>query len=250
MSEFRKARNGETAKYRFSPTDMYKCPIQLLKKKKEGIEYKYTEEVYDKFEKGNRIHNTEGIAREGARGNLGCEERMSLIHKSGKYMFNGYQDFNMLHPLVGEYIEDLKSCDRKAFYHFNNDPSNWSEKIQVSCYRWMRYVLHGYKTEHAIITKIDRDNPLNRISLEIDLFPVNYTEQFILNHPTVLKLTGTISQERFNQATELIIRGNRWVCRYCEDKKTCPLNKKLTAEEKRLKKEKKEKKEVFNKLLA
>jgi hypothetical protein len=229
---------------------MGKCPIQLVKKK--SFEYKFipTPKILKKFEKGNKAHILTGIYRSGARGLIDTEKHMTAINRDLSMIFSGYSDFIMIDE-KGLYIEDLKTCDRKAFYNFFSDPESYTEKIQVSCYNWLYYIVFGVIINRGVITKIDRDNYRNRISLEIDLFSIDLTEKKILQNPAVLYILNMISEEDLHLETEIFLTKNkcRWLCSYCQDKKICTLNKKLTQIEKKEKEEKKKAKTAFKKLI-
>ena len=242
-------RKGDPNPIHFSPTDMAKCPLQL-DKKKAGKKFVYTPELKEIFKKGNTIHHNEGIYRKGARGHIDTELHMTVIKNDKEMIFSGYADFIMIDE-NGLYGEDLKSCNRKAFYHFNSDPSQFSEKIQVSSYRWLYFQVFGVDIERWVITKIDREEPRNRMSLLVPVYSIEYMDKFLENHPSIRKsLKLNMTEEQKDRVTEYIIRKNRWVCNYCDDKKTCSLNKKLTAEEKLLKAQKKKAKATFKKLVA
>ncbi len=233
MSEFRRLQHGESEKgvLRFSPTDMAKCPI-ILRDKKLGLhEYKYTEKTKHIFAEGSKIHVLRGIYRTGSKEQVNTELRMKCIKDDREYMFTGYADFIMLDE-NGLYIEDLKSCSRRAFYFFNNEKGSTGERIQVSAYRWLYYVVFGVIIERAIITKIDRDNTLNKFSLEVEMMSINEFEEFLMNHPTVRILTGGINEAYFLVKTKEYIEKERWLCKYCDRAEECEINISLTAEEK------------------
>ena len=242
-------RKGDPNPIHFSPTDMAKCPIQL-DAKKAGKKFVYTEKVREIFKIGNTIHHNEGIYRHGARGHIDTELHMTVIKNTVDMIFSGYADFIMIDE-KGLYGEDLKSCDRKAFYHFNSDPESFSEKIQVSSYRWLYFNIFGVDIERWVITKIDRAEPRNRISLLIKTYSIEYMDKFLENHPSIRKsLRLDMTEVQKEKVTDYIIRKNRWVCKYCDDSKTCPLNKRLTTEEKLLKAKKKKGKATFQKLVS
>ena len=250
MNNFRRMRKGDPNPIHFSPTDMAKCPIQLRAKKETGKERVISDELKEIFAKGNEIHINEGIYRHGARGLLETEMHITMIRKAKDMIFSGYMDFLMIDE-KGMYIEDLKSCNRNAFYHFNTNPESFSEKIQVSSYRYLYYTIFGVRISRAVITKIDRKNPRNRISLEVPMYSIAYMEKFLEHHPAIrMALDYVITEEKFMEHTEHIMRKNRWVCGYCDDNKLCPINIKLTAEEKVEKAKKKKAKATFKKLVG
>ncbi len=233
MSEFRRLQHGESEKdvLRFSPTDMAKCPI-ILRQKKLGLkDYKFTQKVRDIFAEGSKIHVLRGIYRSGSKEQVNTELRMKCIKDDREYMFTGYADFIMLDE-NGLYIEDLKSCSRRAFYFFNNERGSDGERLQVSGYRWLYYVVFGVIIERAVITKIDRDNTLNKFSLEVDLMSISDFEDYLMNHPTVQSLTGKINDKQFLVMSKMFITKNRWLCKYCDECEECDINISLTAEEK------------------
>ena len=242
-------RKGDPNPIHLAPTEMGKCPIQLTDKKENGKKFNYTEKILEIFKKGTRIHHNEGIYRKGGRGTLDIELHMTVIKRSLDMIFSGYADFIMIDE-KGLYGEDLKSCARNAFYHFNKEPNSFTEKIQLSAYRWLYYVVFGVDIERWIITKVDRDEPRNRMSLLIETYTPEQMEEFILGHPSILSILGKkLSEEAFLREAKKIIKKARWLCRYCDDKKTCIINKVLTAEELAEKNRKKEGKKTFNKLI-
>ena len=237
MTEFRRftKRESEEGLMRYSATDMAKCPI-ILRDKKLGLsEYVYTDATREIFAEGSKIHELEGVWREGARGHLNTELGMRCVKKDKAYVFSGYQDFKMINE-NGMYIEDLKSCNRNAFYFFNNEKGSYSERLQVSAYRWLYYVVFGVIIEHAVITKIDRDNTLNRFSLEVEMLSINDFESFLINHPTVLFLQDKITERTFQKRTKDYIKQERWLCKYCDRSEKCKINIALTKTEKTNKK--------------
>ena len=236
-SNFRKKNHSDKEVTHFSPTDMVKCPIILRKKKQGKRDYEYSPYTLRLFAEGNKRHILEGVWRKDSKRHVDTELHMTAIHNSGKFIFSGYADFIMVDD-KGLYIEDLKTCNRKAFYHFNNEVGSMREKIQVSCYRLLYYVIYGVIIERGVITKIDRDNALNRISLQVDLWSMEDTERFIEYHPTVKYFTDGISEEKFMKETEKYIKANRWICRYCEEQDDCLINLQLQKEEKDKKNEK------------
>ena len=249
MTGFRRMRKGDPNPMHFSPTEMAKCPYLLTNKKEHKVSFVYTDKVKEIFKRGSEIHTLEGIYREGAKGLINTELHMTVIKKDETMIFSGYMDFLMIDE-NGLYIEDLKSCDRKAFYHFNSNPSSFSEKIQVSAYRWLYFQIFGVEITRGVITKIDRENTRNRISLEVPMYSISYMDKFLDQHPSISSATGQkITAGRFVELTEIIIRKNRWVCKYCDISKDCDLNIKLTKLEKELKKKKKDQKAVFEKLI-
>lgn len=249
MIGYRRMRKGDPNPVHFSPTELAKCPIKLTEKKEGKYIFKPSEKLSEIFETGNYIHICEGQYRNHARGLIDTELHLTVIRKDLKCIFSGYMDFLMIDER-GMYIEDLKSCNRNAFYHFNSDPNSFSEKIQVSAYRWLYYQVHGVIIDRAVITKIDRENPRNRIALEIPMYSIDSMDDFIWNHPSIAVATGDpLTDQEFRKRTEKIIRKNRWVCRYCEDNKECKLNIKLTREEKVEKLKAKKGKETFAKLV-
>ncbi len=145
-------------------------------------------------------------------------------------MFTGYDDFIMLDE-NGLYIEDLKSCSRRAFYFFNNEKGSVGERLQVSAYRWLYYVVFGVIIERAVITKIDRDNTLNKFSLEVEMMSINEFELFLTNHPTVLVLQNKIDEDEFLFLSKGYVNAERWLCKYCDRAEECEINISLSVEE-------------------
>jgi len=249
MSNFRRMRRGDPNPIHFSPTDLAKCPLKLTQKKEGKYVFKPSEKLSEIFEKGNSIHVNEGIYRTSGKQLIDTELHLTVIRNDLAMIFSGYMDFLMIDE-NGLYIEDLKSCNRSAFYHFNTDPDSFSEKIQVSAYRWLYFQIHGVIIDRGVITKIDRENPRNRIALGINLYSIDSMDDFINSHPSIMKATGQeITDEEFLVKTEKLIRKNRWVCRYCEDQNECDINIKLSKEEKLAKAKAKKGKAKFAKLV-
>ena len=211
INKFRRLRKGENKVIHYSPTDMSKCPIILRKKKIGKYVDKFSDATLTIFAGGNKVHVLEGIYRKGSMGHIDTEKHMSIIENSGKYIFSGYADFVMIDH-NGLYLEDLKSCNKKAFYFFQKEKGSASEKIQISAYRYLYYIVFGVIIERGVITKIDRDNTLNRMSLEIEMLSIKDMENYITNHPTIRRLLNEITDATFNKETYKFIKGNRWVC--------------------------------------
>jgi len=250
-SKFRRMRKGDPDPVHLSPTDLGKCPAQIIKKKQpKKYPRKYSPELIEILEAGNRLHVTTSIYRDGSKGLIDNEKHMKAISLNEDVIFSGYADFIMIDE-NGLYIEDLKTTKREAFFHFNKSPDSYSEKVQLSAYRWLYWIIFGVKIKRGIITKIDRIEPLNRISLKIDMFSIDRTEELILNNPALLLLQGKISQEEFeNKTLDFVLNnGNKWLCKYCDDRNTCKINRQRKIIEKKKKAEQKAKKEEFQKLL-
>jgi hypothetical protein len=247
---FRRIQNGDrlNTAFRLSPTDLGKCPFIIEKKKKGTRDKEITDQLQEIFNIGNEAHQLEGIYRYGMRGLCETEYRLQIYAPEEHVIFTGYIDFIMVDN-KGLYIEDLKTANRNAFYFFNKDAENYYERIQVSGYRFLYYIIHGVDIPRAVITKIDRDNFRNRMSLEIEPHKPELTERIILTHPTFLYMKGDIDTKQFYKMTEVFIRESRWLCNYCEEKKECAINKKLTLEEKKEKEKKKKAKAQFKSLL-
>lgn len=249
---FRRVYKGENLSgiFRLSPTDLGKCPLVVYDKKTgKKDEYPIAEDIEEIFQSGNKAHIVEGFNREGARSFINKELHMTIIDNNRVVVFSGYADFIMMDG-NGLYIEDLKTCDRKAFYFFFTNPNEYGEKIQISGYNLLYYVIFGVLVDRGVITKIDRDNFLNRISLQYELFSPAATELIILNHPALLYYHKKISESEFlKQTYEHVKNYSRWLCSYCAKSRTCLINKKLTLEEEKAKIEKKKKKATFKKLL-
>jgi len=213
----------------YSPTELVTCP-KILLNKKEGKIREYSEDTLKVFEEGSTIHFKKGILRDGMKGLLNNELHMSAIHDSKEYVISGYADFLMF-DLIGLYIEDLKSCKKGAFYHFLKEKGSSSEILQVSIYGFLYFVVNKVRIEKGVITKIDRDNPRNSLSLEIDLIPIEEIEKFILEHPTINFINKAITKKEFLARTKEYVKVNRWFCKYCDDL-SCVIRKELENDDK------------------
>ena len=82
------------------------------------------------------------------------------------------------------------------------------------------------------------------------MYSIAYMEKFLEHHPAIrMALKYDITEAKFMEHTEHIIRKNRWVCRYCDDDMRCSINIKLTKEEKLEKAKNKKAKATFKKLV-
>ena len=245
---FRRINHNDPDPIHYSPTDLTKCPIQVHNKKT-GVYISPAEKLKEIFQKGNKAHILEGIKREGSKTHVATEVYMKVIHIDKSMIFSGYADFIMYDGDL--YIEDLKTCDLKAFYHFFTNSDTFELKVQLNAYRYLYYVLHGVLIDKLIVTKIDRNNLFNRISLQISTIPIDTMEKYIMQNPAVLYGLKEIDKKTFLESTLNYIKDNdlRWLCRYCNDKKTCPINKKLTLLEKKDKEKDKKQKELFDSLV-
>ena len=229
---FRKRRYNDPDPIHWSPTELTKCPKALLRKK-EGHKKEYSEDTLSIFEKGSEIHLETDILRSGAKAVIETELHATIIHESEEYIVSGYMDFLMF-DLKGLYIEDLKSCNKGAFYYFMKEIGSPSEKLQVSIYAFLYFIIHGVRIKKGVITKIDRENPRNRISLEIDLIPINEIQSLIEDHPTINFLLEKTNKKEFLRRTKAYIKKNRWMCKYCDDS-DCSIKKQLETGDKKQK---------------
>lgn len=221
MGVFRRIRKSDPNVPHFSPTEFCTCPEKLLDKKN-GVPVVFGPETLEIFEKGSEIHLDEAILRDGANNLVAKDLHMTVIKDDLSYIFSGYLDF-LMYDLKGKYIEDLKSCNRKAFYHFNKNGPSQKEKLQVSLYGYLYFLLNRVRIKRGMITKIDRSNPRNRISLEFDLIPIEEMEEFVINHPVIMFLDGKINRDTFLKLVREYISKNQWLCGYCDKSKTCKI---------------------------
>ena len=218
---FRTKKYSDPEVIHYSPTELIKYPKALLRKK-EGHKKEYSEDTLSIFEKGSEIHLKTDIE---------TELHATVIHESEEYIVSGYMDFLMF-DMKGLYIEDLKSCNKGAFYYFMKEIGSPSEKLQVSIYAFLYFIIHGVRIKKGVITKVDRENPRNRISLEIDLIPINEIQSLIEDHPTINFLLEKINKKEFLRRTKAYIKKNRWICKYCDDS-DCSIKKQLKTGDKK-----------------
>lgn len=186
------------------------------------------------FDKGNVVHREEEYLRQGARNILECEEYMRIVHTSETWGVSGLLDYDKL-CFRGGYIEDLKSTKIGGFYFFMKEGVNEDNTIQMSIYSFMKYVCTGVSRSRGVITKIDKEEPLNRLSLVGDLHNADMMTDYLINHPVKKVYLGEISEEDFIALTIKKLKpqvnkntGEYWKCTNCAYADgTCPVRQGL-----------------------
>ena len=86
----------------------------------------------------------------------------------------------------------------------------------------MKYVCTGVARTRGVITKIDKEEPLNRLSLVGDLHSVDLMSSYLINHPVKKAYLGEISEENFIDITIKKLKpqvnnntGEYWKCTNC-----------------------------------
>ena len=232
---FRKRRFNDPNPVHFSPTELCKCPLALLDKKK-GIYKEYDAETLAIFDAGSTIHYLKEMLSKGSRQIIDTELHMTVISKDDDYIISGYLDVLEM-DTDGLYIVDMKSCNPKAFYYFLKDGASPSELLQVSLYAWLFYVVNKVKITKGVIRKISRDNMRNSVSLEFDLITPDEIETFVLGHPTINYFLKKINKKEFEARTLEFMKQNEWMAKYCDKKKTCSVRKQLLKDKREAKKE-------------
>lgn len=189
-----------------------------------------TDELSDIFDMGNEVHREEEYLRLGARNILECEEYMRIVHTSERWGVAGLLDYDKL-SFRGAYLEDLKSTKWGGFFFFLREGMKHEDKRQMSIYAYMKYVHTGTKRTRGVITKIDKEEPLNRMSLVADLIPINEIRTFLTKHPVKRVILGEITEKEFidscigKMASEVNQKtGEHWRCGNCQYANgTCPV---------------------------
>lgn len=192
------------------------------------------------FDKGNKVHNEDEVLNHGARRVVSCEKYIKAIHESEFYAISGFHDYIKI-SFKGLYIEDLKSCQPGGLYYFLKEGIGKTHVLQLSFYAYLYYIETGVFISTGVITKIDKENTLRRISLATQLYPPAFMRDWITNHPLILSVIGKISEEEFLEKCYHNIKelapdyfaGKRksiWLCGNCQYK-PCKLMKYMKEEE-------------------
>ncbi len=211
-------KNGEPIPI-FSASKFSSCDWDHYKSKKDPRPVQ--DELSEIFDKGNVVHREEEYLRQGARNVLECEEYIRIVHTSEEWGVAGLLDYDKLN-FNGGYIEDLKSTKFGGFYFFLKEGINDDNKIQMSIYAFMKYVVSGVARNRGVITKIDKEEPLNRMSLVGDLHSADYMNNWLIVHPVVNTFLGKLSEEQLIQYCIRKLRpqvnkksGEYWKCGNC-----------------------------------
>lgn len=183
----------------------------------------YTTISTEAFEKGSEIHNEIEILQAGSKNIIDSEKALKIIHVSKKYTISGHYDF-LKFDFNGQYLEDLKSAKFESFYYFFNKEIDLRYKLQLSIYAYLYYIEKGFKITHGVITKIDKNNPRNKLSRETTLFTPSEIREFLVNHPTILYMTEAINEKQLlNESQKQMTEKEQWRCIHCQYKDNCPI---------------------------
>jgi len=192
-----------------------------------------TDELNEIFDAGNVVHHYDEIYSEGGRGIVSCESYIKAIHESEKFCISGLHDYIKL-DRNGLYIEDLKSTIPGGLYWFFKKGVDDGYKLQLSVYAYLYYLKHGVWIDTGVITKINKENTRDRISLSAKLFPLEYIRDVIVNHPVMKTISGEMTEKellsvayaKLKEIDPEWAKGNRkeaWVCKNCQYKGRCEL---------------------------
>ncbi|MFW9878646.1 MAG: hypothetical protein ACFFG0_36665 [Candidatus Thorarchaeota archaeon] len=201
-----------------------------------------TDELSAIFDDGNETHEEDEELTEGARNIIRKEDYMRIVYiPDGEPIWGiaGLLDYDKF-CWKFSYIEDLKSTSFNGLYFFlkeydQKEGVKFDYKIQISIYRFMKYVIYGVKRKLGVITRIDKDCITNRISLTTPLFKINYVNDFLVNHPVILFKIGKITEKELIKRTIEKLRpevnpktGEYWKCGNCQYADgTCPVRQGL-----------------------
>lgn len=195
----------------FSPSGLCEdCPLQYyftLNIKKE-----LTKEVKEIFDKGNDIHDREVVLNKGARCVINAEDKMKIIHNELGYVVSARYD-HLKFDFEGRYLEDYKTCQGESIPNFFIEPIPKKHVVQLSIYAFVFYINTGILITRGVITKIDKDKPRNRGSREFELMSMEDIEKYIVNHPTILHMTGQKDFEYLKSESETNIKS--YDCTFC-----------------------------------
>jgi len=192
-----------------------------------------TEELNQIFDMGNEVHHEDEVLNMDAKRGVSCEEYIKALHESEKFAISGFHDYIKM-DFRGLYLEDLKSGKFGSFYFFLKEGMKRDYIIQLSTYAYLYYIKNGVYIKKGVITKIDKENTRNRLSLETDLMPREEIAEFLLNFPVIHAILGELRKvdfwdvcfEQIGLLDPKYKNGNKkspWVCMNCQYSKTCEL---------------------------
>lgn len=179
-----------------------------------------TPELEEIFSKGREVHSIVEKYKKGAREIIGSEKYIKIIHRDKLFSLSGRYDF-LKYDITGRYIEDLKSTKPGGFYFFLKQGLSSDYIIQLSLYAFLLYIKKGYRITNGVITKVDKENIRNKISLEGPLMTIEEIEEFIITHPVILKMMDPgfdIIEVTYEQ-----MKDSWWKCTNCQYKEGCPI---------------------------
>ncbi len=194
------------------------CHYQRVLKEKYNKPLSNT--TLEAFETGSDIHAQVESLQDGSKEIIGSEKSMKIIHVDKTFTISGHYDF-LKFDYNGRYLEDLKTAKQNSFYFFLKEPISDDYKLQLSIYSYINFIEEGYYINDAVITKIDKSNPRNRLSKSFKLYTKQETRKLILDNPYIRFILGSIDENDLKSETIKQIRENKWKCSYCEYKKEC-----------------------------
>jgi len=185
-----------------------------------------TDALNDIFDKGNEVHHAIEVLEEGGRHIISCEAYIKVIHESKTFCIGGLHDYIKMY-FGGLYLEDMKSTKAGGLHYFFRNGVDLRYKLQMSLYAYLYYVKTGVWINKGVITKVNKENILDRVSMSADLCSREYIRKYILNHPVILCVIGKITQHQLLAlaAQKLLEMDNGyasgkkdlpWVCDNCQ----------------------------------
>lgn len=176
----------------FRSSQLNGCFYKEYLKKIKGLKYEISPQLSDIFDLGSDVHEEDELLMEGAKCVIASEEEMKIMHNSRDFTVSGHFDY-LLFDFNGRYIKDLKTTKTWGLFYFIKDfiidkKFPLDNKIQLSTYAYIWYVIKQYYIDHGVIEKIakDREDRRVRVSLSTKLFTSDYMRNYILEHPVIL----------------------------------------------------------------
>lgn len=201
-----------------------------------------TDALSDIFDEGNETHEEDEELSKGARNILRCEDYMRIVYIPNDIPLWGVAGLLDYDKFCWKftYIEDLKSTSFNGLYFFLKEYDKEKGvkedyKIQMSIYKFMKYVIYGVKRKFGVITRIDKERVTNRISLTTPLYTIAEIRNFLINHPVIQCKIGQITEKELITKTIMKLKpeissrtGEYWKCGNCQYADgTCPVRQGL-----------------------
>lgn len=196
-----------------------------------------TDELNETFDKGNDVHNEKEILNEGAKKNIAIEEVIKIMYdplvkneKTVYFIFKGTSD-SFEFDFSGRFLRDYKSTYFNGFWYFMKEYDPKTKNLgdaytkQLSGYAYLIYVKYGVLLTHGVITKVDKENHRNEVSLEGKLYTLPQMRKFLLRHPVLLLYFNRITREKFLELCVQWMQGKEWMCKNCVRNETCEVCK-------------------------
>lgn len=187
-----------------------------------------TDELNEIFDIGSTCHENDMILQSGARNIIRNEmfdkTSFKIVHESEKFIWKGRYDYRKF-DFRGRYIEDLKSTKKGGLYYFLREGVSDRDLMQISGYSYMAYIYTSVWDSRGVIKKIDKEEPLNTVSLVRDLYDIVYMRRKLIAHPVVQYIIGNISEDDLIDLCTSQMQGNDWMCTNCQynDEEHCPV---------------------------